>query len=243
MVKLSEKWIIAALLAIILHVGIFSIFYLNFNEDTDIENTNIKNTDIDNTTISVSEENDVTELSDAPDLYKKLPPLKTQTAEKVLSKDEIPSDDSNLKDSSLPATDKSLTLTDNEMPILSIATTTKPIPPKDSEVTIVQTLQKNDVTPKEDSSAGQSSTALNKDKVVETAIKDASLLAMDIPTQSTTVKMDKEYQAIKDEVEEANSKLSEAINEVKKRNQQKIDNMQKQQSAPQGEDKPSNESN
>ena len=36
--------------------------------------------------------------------------------------------------------------------------------------------------------------------------------------------MDKDYQKMKSEVEEANNKLSDAINEVKKRNQQKIDN-------------------
>ena len=51
---------------------------------------------------------------------------------------------------------------------------------------------------------------------------------MDVPTQKRMVNIDKDYLAAKSEVEEINDQLSAAINEVKKRNQQKIDGRQQQ---------------
>ncbi|MGO1250804.1 hypothetical protein [Psychrobacter sp.] len=63
---------------------------------------------------------------------------------------------------------------------------------------------------------------------VEAAINSASLLARDVPTQNTNVELDTDYQAAKSEVEEANNRLSDAINSVKRQNQQKIEALQQQ---------------
>ena len=66
------------------------------------------------------------------------------------------------------------------------------------------------------------------DDNLETIKNNAGLLDMDVPTQKRTVNIDKDYLAAKSEVEEINDQLSAAINEVKKRNQQKIDGRQQQ---------------
>ena len=59
-----------------------------------------------------------------------------------------------------------------------------------------------------------------------------------MPIQKEQVKIDKEYLSMKSEVEEVNNRLSAAIDEVKKRNQQKIDQMEQQKT---GSDISSNE--
>ena len=55
---------------------------------------------------------------------------------------------------------------------------------------------------------------------------DVGLLNIDIPIPNSEPKIEREYNLIKSEIEETNDKLSDAINEVKKYNQRKIDDIQ-----------------
>ncbi|MFC6205041.1 hypothetical protein ACFPZK_10020 [Psychrobacter urativorans] len=52
---------------------------------------------------------------------------------------------------------------------------------------------------------------------------EAGLLAMDVPSSNAVVKTNKQHSAMKLEVDQTNEQLSAAINEIKNRNQQKID--------------------
>ncbi|MGO2279201.1 MAG: hypothetical protein ACTH5U_10355, partial [Pseudomonadales bacterium] len=66
----------------------------------------------------------------------------------------------------------------------------------------------------------------NTDDKLEEIKNNASLLDIDVPAQKSNVEIDKDYLSAKSEVEAINNQLSAAINEVKKRNQQKIDEQQ-----------------
>ncbi len=52
---------------------------------------------------------------------------------------------------------------------------------------------------------------------------EAGLLAMDVPSSNAVIKTNKQHSAMKLEVDQTNEQLSAAINEIKNRNQQKID--------------------
>ena len=79
------------------------------------------------------------------------------------------------------------------------------------------------------SAMSSNNTSLSKTDTPEEIKARAGLLSIDVPTQqidNKDVKIDTGYLSAKSEVEDINSQLSAAINEVKKRNQQKIDAMQ-----------------
>ena len=75
---------------------------------------------------------------------------------------------------------------------------------------------------------GPVSFSSGNNKVLDAVKNEAGLLATDVPIEKEQIKIDKEYVSMKSEVEEVNNRLSAAINEVKKRNQQKIDQMEQQ---------------
>jgi hypothetical protein len=218
MIKLREKGLHALLLAILLHVGVFSIFYLNIDKNV--------NEDAKRKTSSVEQSTKISE-SEA------YPPLKTQAYTMLLDKDKMPAED--ITDTRNPSNSSGynkLTTSDNQIPNSKKQNDHSLSSSKDSEITVVQTLRKDNLISKDTSVNEDIATSPNNDELVESAIKNVGLLAGDTATQNTTVKMDKEYQAIKNEVDDTNSKLSDFISEVKKRNQQKIDNIQQQQQIP-----------
>ncbi|KTF08425.1 secreted protein [marine sediment metagenome] len=214
MSKLREKWLVALLLAILLHVAVFFIFYLNLDNDTNINTNND----------SALSEQDVAEQMTTLPQPDPLPPLKTQMHTAILEESRIPTKEN--KRLQTPLEDAS-----QSTPIASDTPVSEPkashddrlISPKASETLVKQTLRKKTDTEKQGVTDANIAIS-NEDAAVEAAIKNAGLLAGDVPIQETRVEMDKDYQKMKSEVEEANNKLSDAINEVKKRNQQKIDN-------------------
>ncbi|MGP5542275.1 hypothetical protein ACTXMH_06895, partial [Psychrobacter celer] len=100
---------------------------------------------------------------------------------------------------------------------------------KDSaaSVSIIQNTQEKDAP---DSQNNENLMPIKKEDLAE--LKDiknhAGLLEMDIPNTKNNIVIDDEHLSIKSEAEEINSQLSQAINEIKNRNQQKIHEIEKQ---------------
>lgn len=65
--------------------------------------------------------------------------------------------------------------------------------------------------------------------LLHTATNNAGLLSTDIPKKIKETKINESEQALKAQVEDINTQLSAAINEVKERNQQKINQHRQQQ--------------
>ncbi|MGP9688905.1 hypothetical protein ACT3TH_07075 [Psychrobacter sp. AOP22-C1-C5] len=210
---LREKWLWAVCLAILVHVGFFFVFYLNVNKEEPAQVTN-------------SRVNTV-KPSVASDVGQDLPPLiaktytatnNTDTIEKIGSDDKTTTQLTHDKEPIIvSATDKTLstqTLTED-----SVSTSSKPVS------TLEESLQRNaNLSPQTDDISN--SMPSNTVEARENIKARAGLLSIDIPTEPTHVKIDKAYLSAKSEVEDINDQLSAAINEVKKRNQQKIDETQ-----------------
>lgn len=210
MVKFREKWIWALCFAILVHVGVFFIFYLNIDKDSSKE---INNSSEITSTIKTAE------------------PLTTI--------------DSN--DSHSPSNSKIYTTTlKNDKAIKNFNTNSeqiKAITPEE-ELSLTATNDKADSTTakdlRDDKNLISTEAALTSanNQTLNAIKNEASLLDTDVPIQKEQVKIDKEYLSMKSEVEEVNNRLSAAIDEVKKRNQQKIDQMEQQKT---GSDISSNE--
>lgn len=71
----------------------------------------------------------------------------------------------------------------------------------------------------------------DKANELEDLKSEVGLLSIDTPKQPSVTSTSENYERAKTEVEEINRQLSNAINEVKKRNQQEIDQLQQQQPA------------
>ena len=210
MVKFREKWIWALCFAILVHVGVFFIFYLNMDKDSSKE--------INNSSAITS-------------IIKTAEPLTTI--------------DSN--NSHSPSNSKIYTTTlKNDKAIKNVGTNpkqTKAIT-SEEELSSIATNDKADSAKakglRDDNNLISKEAALTSanNQTLNAIKNDASLLDTDVPIQKEQVKIDKEYLSMKSEVEEVNNRLSAAIDEVKKRNQQKIDQMEQQKT---GSDISSNE--
>ena len=214
MIIFREKWLWALCLAILVHVGFFFIFYMNVNKE-------------DSTQVSNSRVN-TAKPSEKPDILDDLPPTiaKTYTtsapdkkSNTVSSKDttEIQSmtpqkaiTSAQTDDISAAQTlteDSNLTSTKSASTLKARAEKIKPPSPDTDEMSVP--------IPSDNIEA------------LESIKTRAGLLSIDVPTQQPTIKIDKDYLSVKSEVEDINSQLSAAINEVKNRNQQKIDETQR----------------
>ena len=71
-------------------------------------------------------------------------------------------------------------------------------------------------------------TTSKDDNNLDSIKKDIGLLSIDVPKQQHDIKTNKEYLILKIEAEKINTQLSNAVNEVKERNQQEINQMQQQ---------------
>ncbi|WP_186474059.1 hypothetical protein [Psychrobacter sp. KCTC 72983] len=208
MTKPQEKLLVAVLLAILLHVGAFFIFYLNFDD-----NTNER---------AISKEN-VTEQITMPVQSDAYPPLKTQSYIAILDDAKVSIKDNKESQRSLETSSQITPIAvDNQTSNAKVDIDDRSTSTKNSKAVVRQTLGQNNSTAKvvlmEDNII-----IANTDETAETTIKNAGLLARDVPIQNTGVEIDKDYQKMKSEVDDANDRLSDAINEVKKRNQQKIE--------------------
>ena len=210
MVKFREKWIWALCFAILVHVGVFFIFYLNIDKDSSKEINN--SSEITNT---------------------------VKTAEPLTTIDS--------NDSHSPSNSKIYTTTlKNDKAIKNFNTNSeqiKAITPEEQLSLTAKNDKADSTTAKglgDDNNLISTEAALTSanNQTLNAIKNEASLLDTDVPIQKEQVKIDKEYLSMKSEVEEVNNRLSAAIDEVKKRNQQKIDQMEQQKT---GSDISSNE--
>jgi len=252
MMKFREKWFWALALAVLVHVGVFLIFYFNANHaDTAEMADSSMNTD------------QPVAISSTPSAPNDKIYTTTVTSTKTLdnegsgtnSRDEVVSNDS-VNNNGLGSSSASKNAASNSEPIItaeSEETNSPQVPTINANVikqsntakqpvTTPQTPQKfrlpaqREQTQREQPLENQAlknqvdntpqSIPPNSENNMEQAKNNAGLLDRDIPTQKSNVKVDKDYLSAKSEVEGINDQLSAAINEVKKRNQQKIDERQ-----------------
>jgi len=228
MMKFREKWFWALCLAVLVHVGVFFIFYLNIHQTDSVEvadsqmnktepaainnvdlpekvyTTTITSTKTSNDTNDNVEDtvNKKSEIGDKPETSQ-LTSSYEQTASVESRKASPSSAANNVNDKSKKPASTSIEL--------SQANKTHP---------------QNEKIPNAHTDSNTQSIVANTDEKLEEIKNNASLLDIDVPAQKSNVKIDKDYLSAKSEVEAINDQLSAAINEVKKRNQQKIDEQQ-----------------
>jgi len=228
MMKFREKWFWALCLAVLVHVGVFFIFYLNTHQTDSVEvadsqmNTTepaaINSIDLPEkvytTTVTSTKTSNDTNNNVEDTVNKKSEIGDKSEASQLTSSDEQTTNVESRKAPSSPAANN----VDN-----------KPEKPASASIESVQAnktpLQKEE-TPNAKTDSNTQSIVANTDDKLEEIKNNASLLDIDVPAQKSNVKIDKDYLSAKSEVEAINDQLSAAINEVKKRNQQKIDDQQ-----------------
>lgn len=207
MIKLRDKWLWALCLAIFVHVGVFFILYLNINKADSIKVTA--------TTVNVNKP------STTIDIKNGYPTLESKAYISTLS------DNKNL-DKLVDESTKNTLATNQEKADIPNKNELKPSqkPKNDSDLASTSPSFKStiDVSQEKNLTEHQS----DNNETLEDIKKNVGLLDIDVPNRKDNVKTDKEYLLRKSEVEELNSRLSTAINEVKERNQQKIDEIEQQ---------------
>lgn len=206
--KRGDKWLWALSLAVLIHIGVFFIFYLNINQTNEVEvtdsgsaiNTPSIVTDIDDNNYSFGSKASVSTLTD------------TNHSNYIVD-DSMETDTASLKKEALRTDERVINPSTNDREVL----------PKSTEK-VIQKI--NTIEYQKDE--GPVSFSSGNNKVLDAVKNEAGLLATDVPIEKEQIKIDKEYVSMKSEVEEVNNRLSAAINEVKKRNQQKIDQMEQQ---------------
>lgn len=226
MMKFREKWFWALCLAILVHAGAFLVFYLNTNQADTAKTAN----------------NGVNTAKPAAADSINLPPTDkvyttTVTTTKTLDNLDNSPADTNVLDKSTAVTnstsnDAQTTISETTQTVSSQTSNNFDSNPKKAPNTSAKLTQDVKDQPQENKrlKAQKDETSqpiiTSTDNNLETIKSNAGLLEMDVPAQKSTVKIDKDYLSAKSEVEEINDHLSAAINEVKKRNQQKIDEQQ-----------------
>lgn len=228
MIKFREKWFWALCLAVLVHVAVFFIFYMNMNktDSSDVASSSINKDE----PLAINSQD-----SSVPDK------IYTTTLKSTTAPDSTGSDSG---DAAVDATDRtgidtssSTELTSSNKETSANTPSSMDEKPKKPVSTAKKTAQENDVPTQKNARqnnkllANQSNEndqpiVTNSNETLETFRNNAGLLDIDVPTRQSNVKLDKDYLSAKSEVEEINNQLSSAINEVKKRNQQKIDNRQ-----------------
>lgn len=214
MISFREKWFPAWLLAIILHVVVIFILYLNVNSnrsdhhaDSDIEiaaqslTPNPVNND--SSLKSKAYTTSITSTKEATNLKSD---AESKSSETVQVADTI-SNNSVQNTMSIQASSASST--------------------SELKQPLAQTTQEKRQLADNRESKMLKSSATENDEDFERVKNEVGLLDMDIPTKNSELKINKEYLVAKSEIDAVNDQLSAAINEVKNRNQQKIEQTQK----------------
>lgn len=226
--KFREKWFRALCLAILVHVGVFFIFYLNTHQTDSVEvaesQTNstepiaINNVDLPEkvytTTVTNTKTSNDTNNNVEDTVNKKSEIGNEPETSQLTSSDEQTANVESRKAPSSPAANN----VDNK-PEKPASTSKEPAQAN-------KTPPQNEKMPNAQIDSNTQSIVANTDDKLEEIKNNASLLDIDVPAQRSNVKIDKDYLSAKSEVEAINDQLSAAINEVKKRNQQKIDEQQ-----------------
>ena len=217
MLSFSEKWSIPVVFAVLLHIGVLFIFYTNFSEK-----------DGDNDGHSKDK---TTEHSSVPRALSEPASTKTQASISTVDNSKTPSQaykkqeiDKDLLDKpKLKNTENSLKIdvVNNESSVMGLN--------KEN----INSTQKQQLSDKKLTENREFSVDFTDDKAneLEDLKSEVGLLSIDTPKQPSVTSTSENYERAKTEVEEINRQLSNAINEVKKRNQQEIDQLQQQQPA------------
>ena len=234
---LREKWLWALCLAILVHVGFFLVFYLNVDKDKPTPATSSR-ADVEKSSMPADVSQSIT-----PDTVKTYTVTDRTDAIKTVDSNDItqptmnkePLSTSNLDASNSGTTNlgaSSNTSNPNEVRTAQTLTEGAVSASMASASTLKERDQRSERSTQADeslSAMSSNNTSLSKTDTLEEVKARAGLLSIDVPTQqidNKDVKIDTGYLSAKSEVEDINSQLSAAINEVKKRNQQKIDEMQ-----------------
>ena len=228
MIKFREKWFWALCLAVSVHVAVFFVFYMNMNktDSVDVANSSVN----EDAPLAVSNQD-----SSVPDK------IYTTTLKSTTASDSTDSDSANTdgetadrtgadtsNNTDLTSSNKETSAsTSNGMddkPKQPVSTAKKT--PQTNAVSTQKNARQNNKSLESQSTENAQSLGTNANETLETFRNNAGLLDIDVPTRQSNVKLDKDYLSAKSEVEEINNQLSAAINEVKKRNQQKIDSRQ-----------------
>lgn len=215
MIRFREKRSAALVFAILLHLGVFLIFYINAYEYgvNKIAHRNETNADQIITT----------------NISNNYPPVKTQAHIITLEPIKTPSNIDNNQDGYLGLSKKPIVKTNHNKPNKSLeADDNTPHLSTKSETISNQNLQEA-IKLLDKKRITKVLTTISTDSKLEKINNGLDLLNIDLPTRSYRHQRDKDYDSMKAEVEETTEKLSITINEVKKRNQQKIDEVQHQQ--------------
>ena len=209
MVKFREKWLAALGFAILLHILLFSVLYINqdknvMNNSSIVKETNTSQRDINNIDNGYKLVDSST-YTTTSELTKK--PLKIDNEQKE-----------NLENLKPPTTEDRekkplVSQNDNENKIKLTTIYNRNLQEKDKDIE-VKPIIKTEIVLRENVNS------LDKIK------KNSDIISRDMPTQKVEVHIDSEYDLIKEELEEVNIEISNAINEIKKHNQKKIDQIQ-----------------
>ncbi len=235
MMKFREKWFWALCLAILVHAGVFFILYFNAkSSDTPEMADNSTNTELPATVSTItSPPNDkvyTTTVTSTKTLDNRHDSV--ATADSIDSVNTASTSDTTGKNKTVNTT------TNNDTPIVSLentkkaasrtsnaidGNTEKTIPTSKATTAQIRNYSQENKPPRLQTDDSSQPIITSADTNLENLKNNAGLLEMDVPAQKSTVTVDKDYLSAKSEVEEINDQLSSAINEVKKRNQQKID--------------------
>lgn len=233
-----EKWLWALCLAILVHVGFFLVFYLNVDKDKPTHATSSR-AGVERSSMPADVSKSITPdtvktytVTDRTGAIKTVDP--NGITQPAMNKDPLSTsnlDASNSGTSNL-STSTSNTSNPNEVRAAQTLTESTASASMTSALTLKERDQRNERSTQADealSAMSSNNTSFSKTDTLEEVKARAGLLSIDVPTQqidNKDVKIDTGYLSAKSEVEDINSQLSAAINEVKKRNQQKIDEMQ-----------------
>lgn len=209
MVKFREKWLAALGFAILLHVLFFFIFFINqdeklINNSSNSKEINTAQRDVKNT------DNEYVLVDSNPyittsEVTQKSRKINNEQKEKLENLKSSPIED---KGKEPLASQKSA---ENKIDLSTI--NNLKLQEKNKE-TGVNSNWKTETFSHENVSSG------------DMVKKNSNVISRDMPTQKVEVHIDSEYDLIKEELEDVNNEISNAINEVKKHNQQKIDQIQ-----------------
>ena len=226
--KFREKWFWALCLAVLVHVGVFFIFYLNTHQTDSVEVAESQTNSTEPTTINsinLPEKVYTTTITST----KTSNDTNNNVEDTINKKSEIGNEP---ETSQLTSSDEQTANVESREPPSSSAANNVDDKPKKPAYTSKKSVQANKAPPQEEKAlntqtdSNTQSIVASTDGKLEEIKNNASLLDIDVPAQKSNVKIDKDYLSAKSEVEAINDQLSAAINEVKKRNQQKIDEQQ-----------------
>ncbi|MGO2506093.1 MAG: hypothetical protein ACTH7L_08280 [Psychrobacter alimentarius] len=213
MIRFREKWLWALCLAILVHAGFFFIFYMNVNKE-------------DSAQVSNNRDN-ITKSSVTTDIMNDLPPTiaKTYTTTTTKNVNTVNSEDTTKAQSATQQKPITSAQTDDTNASQTLTEDSASTPTKSAST--LKARAEKIKPPSPDTDEMSASIPSDNIEALESIKTRAGLLSIDVPTQHPNIKIDKDYLSAKSEVEDINSQLSAAINEVKNRNQQKIDETQR----------------